>query len=261
MDRIAGLAPQRVLEIGVGAGLMLAQLAPQCTEYWGTDLSASIINRLQAAIASQSWADRVGLLVQPAEMADELPQSYFDVVVLNSVIQYFPSAGYLLDVLTTVTRLLAPGGAVFIGDVRNLTLLRAFTTSVVCADIAGAEDTAATARERVRREMLAERELLMAPEFFTALTQHVAGIAAVDLRLKQMKAVNELSSYRYDVLLRKAPALVRSLADVPTQPWQRYGSLAAVGQYLQAKCPTQLRISGIPHGGIWPDVTMSHALA
>ena len=34
-------------------------------------------------------------------------------------------------------RLLAPGGAVFIGDVRNLSLLQAFTTGMVCADATG----------------------------------------------------------------------------------------------------------------------------
>ena len=46
-------------------------------------------------------------------------QGHFDAVVLNSVVQYFPSAGYLLDVLAVAMRLLAPGGAVFIGDVRQ----------------------------------------------------------------------------------------------------------------------------------------------
>ena len=126
-----GLGPGRVLEIGVGSGLLLAQVAPVCVEYWGTDFSAPTIQTLQAAVASQSWGDRVRLRVQPADVADGLPQGHFDVVVLNSVVQYFPSAGYLLDVLATAMRLLAPGGAVFIGDVRNLSLLRAFTTGII----------------------------------------------------------------------------------------------------------------------------------
>ena len=126
VDRIVALQPRRVLEIGVGSGLLLAQVAPDCVEYWGTDFSAPTIQTLQAAVAAQSWGDRVRLRVQPADVADGLPQGHFDVVVLNSVIQYFPSAGYLLDVLAVAMRLLAPGGAVFIGDVRNLSLLRAF---------------------------------------------------------------------------------------------------------------------------------------
>ena len=185
VDRIRGLGPRRVLEIGVGSGLLLAQLAPDCVEYWGTDFSAPTIQTLQAAVAAQSWGDRVRLRVQPADVADGLPQGHFDVVVLNSVIQYFPSAGYLLDVLAVAMRLLAPGGALFIGDVRNLSLLRAFTTGVLCADTTGGEDTAAVMRERVRREMLAEQELLLAPEFFAALPQHLPDIAAVEVQLKR----------------------------------------------------------------------------
>ncbi|WP_353612120.1 condensation domain-containing protein, partial [Mycobacterium sp. IS-3022] len=260
VDRIRGLDPGRVLEIGVGSGLLLAQVAPECDEYWGTDFSASTIQALQVAVAGQPWGDRVRLRVQPADVTDGLPQGHFDVVVLNSVVQYFPSAGYLLDVLAAAMRLLAPGGALFIGDVRNLSLLSAFTTGVACADSAGGQDTAAAVRERVRGEMLAERELLLAPEFFAALPQHLSEIAAVEVQLKQMRAVNELSGYRYEVVLHKAPVPVRSLADLPAQPWQRFGSLAGLAEYLRAQQLPGLRVTGAPHGGIWPDVALARAV-
>ncbi len=261
VDRIRGLGAARVLEIGVGSGLLLSQLAPDCVEYWGTDFAAPTIESLQAAVASQPWADRVRLRVQPADVADGLPPGHFDVVVLNSVVQYFPSAGYLLDVLAVAMRLLAPGGALFIGDVRNLSLLRAFTTGVLCADTTGGEDTAALVRERVRREMLAEQELLLAPEFFAALPRHLPDIAAVEVQLKRMDAVNELSGYRYEVVLRKAPAPVRSVAHLPCEPWQRFGSLARLGEYLQSQHLPELRVIGVPHGGIWPEVALAQALA
>ena len=261
VERIWGLGPSRVLEIGVGSGLLLARLAPECVEYWGTDFSAATIQRLQAAVALQSWGDRVRLRVQPADVAEGLPQGHFDVVVLNSVVQYFPSAGYLLDVLAVAMGLLAPGGAVFIGDVRNLSLLAAFTTGVVCADTTGGADAAAVVRERVRREMLGEQELLLAPEFFVGLPQHLAEIGAVDVRLKAMGAVNELSGYRYEVVLWKAPVSVRSVAELPSQPWQRFGSLARLGEYLRSQDLPELRVTGVPHAGIGPDVALAQALA
>src|ERR1700731_142536 len=99
VDRILALRPRRVVEIGTGSGLVLSQIAPVGGEYWGTDFSARTIQTLQGAVAGQSWGDRVRLRVQPADVADGLPQGHFDVVVLNSVVQYFPSAGYLRDVL------------------------------------------------------------------------------------------------------------------------------------------------------------------
>ncbi|WP_120308993.1 methyltransferase, partial [Mycolicibacterium celeriflavum] len=260
VDRIQGLGAGRVLEIGVGSGLLLAQVAPECVEYWGTDFSASTIQALQAAVAGKSWGDRVRLRVQPADVTDGLPHGHFDVVVLNSVVQYFPSAGYLLDVLAAAMRLLAPGGALFIGDVRNLSLLSAFTTGVACADPTDGHDTAAAVRERVRGEMLAERELLLAPEFFAALPQRLPEIAAVEIQLKQMRAVNELSGYRYEVVLRKAPVQVCSLADLPALPWQRFGTLARLGEYLRSQQLPGLRVTGAPHGGIWPDVALARAV-
>ncbi|OBB38522.1 hypothetical protein A5752_12290 [Mycobacterium sp. 852002-51961_SCH5331710] len=261
VNRIRALGPRRVLEIGVGSGLLLTPLAPNCDEYWGIDLSSATIEKLQAVVATQPWADRVRLRAQPADVAEGLPHAHFDTIILNSVIQYFPSAGYLLDVLTSAFQLLAPGGAVFIGDVRNLSLLQAFTTGVVCADGGGAERTAAVIRERVRREILAEQELLLAPEFFVALPRQLDEIAAVDLQLKAMDAVNELSGYRYDVVLHKAPGYARSAAEIPTEPWQRWGSLTALGDFLSTQQPTQLRVTAVPHGGIWLEVALAEALA
>ena len=79
-------------------------------------------------------------------------------------------------------RLLAPGGALFIGDVRNLSLVEAFTTAVVCADDAYGHSSAAVVRERIRRELVAEQELLLAPEFFVALPDYLPDIAAVDVQ-------------------------------------------------------------------------------
>ncbi|MGD1424879.1 amino acid adenylation domain-containing protein [Mycolicibacterium septicum] len=261
VEQIMALRPQRVLEIGVGSGLLLSRIAPECMEYWGTDFSAPTIQKLQAAVSSQPWRDRVQLRVQPADVPDGLPEGHFDVVVLNSVIQYFPSAGYLMDVLAAVTKLLTPGGAVFLGDVRNLSLLRAFTTGIVCADASDGAETAALVRERVRREMLAEQELLLAPEFFIALPRQFGDIGAVEMQLKQMRAVNELSTYRYDVVLRKQPVSVRSVAHLQSEPWQRFGSLAGLGEYLRSEQRPELRVTGVPHAGMSPDVLLAQVVA
>nr|WP_163787923.1 non-ribosomal peptide synthetase [Mycolicibacterium insubricum] len=261
LDRIRGLNPQRVLEIGVGSGLLLGHVAPDCVEYWATDFSKATIEKLRASVAEKPWGDLVRLQVQAADIADGLPSGYFDVVILNSVIQYFPSAGYLLDVLDVAMQKLAPGGALFLGDVRNLSLLSAFTTKVVCTDADAERETAAVVRERIRREILDEQELLLSPEFFAALPQRIPEIATVDIQLKDMGVVNELSSYRYEVVLRKAPVYARSLTKIPSQPWEQFTGLAAVGDYLALQQPEALRVVGVPHAGVLPDVELVQALA
>ena len=76
------------------------------------------------------WRDRVQLLTQPAHVTEGLPLGFFDTIILNSVVQYFPNAGYLADLIDDAMDLLAPGGSLFIGDVRNHTLQGAFHTAV-----------------------------------------------------------------------------------------------------------------------------------
>ena len=130
VERIAALGPGRVLELGVGNGLLLRELAGRSECYWGTDLSAAAVEGLRDAVAGESWADRVELRVGSALETESLPEGYFDTVVLNSVVQYFPGARYAVEVLRNAVRLLAPGGRIFIGDVRDLRHHRALRTAV-----------------------------------------------------------------------------------------------------------------------------------
>ncbi len=109
VDRILALRPRRVLEIGVGSGLLLGPIAPQVEAYWGTDLAPSVIDQLRADVAADpALAAKVELRCQPAHVTDGLPAGEFDVVVLNSVMQYFPDADHLAEVVAGARR---PPGA------------------------------------------------------------------------------------------------------------------------------------------------------
>src|SRR4029077_6070403 len=162
VDRIMALQPRRVLEIGAGSGLVLSQIAPHCEHYVGTDISAVTIDTLARSLEQLQigWRDRVQLLTQPAHVTAALPQGYFDTIILNSVVQYFPNAGYLAEVIDNAMDLLAPGGALFLGDVRNHSLQGAFHTAVALAGTPGSDT--AEIRQRVQRAVLSEPELLLA---------------------------------------------------------------------------------------------------
>ncbi|WP_459973699.1 amino acid adenylation domain-containing protein, partial [Mycobacterium sp. MUNTM1] len=259
VDRILALRPQRVLELGVGSGLVLSQIAPVCAEYWATDFSAPTIHKLQAAVASQPWGDRVRLRVQPADVADGLPEGHFDVVVLNSVVQYFPSAGYLRDVMAVAMRLLAPGGALFIGDVRNHSLQSAFQTGIALARTAATD--AAEIRQRVQRAVLGEAELLLAPEFFTTWAAEQPSAAGIGIEVKRGMADNELNRYRYDVTIHKTPAAVRSLATADSWAWAQCAGLGGLHERLIAQRPNTVRVTEIPRTGLSSDVGIERGLA
>ncbi|MEV6559474.1 non-ribosomal peptide synthase/polyketide synthase [Nocardia sp. NPDC051756] len=246
VERIRGLAPRRVLEIGVGSGLLLSQLAPDCDEYWATDFSAATITTLRQRLGelNEDWVDRVVMSVRGADDTAGLPENYFDTVVLNSVIQYFPSEQYLRRVLEQVLTLLAPGGAVFVGDIRNLALLEEFTTAVQISRNGG--DDAAVVADRVRRDIAAEQELLLSPEYFLSLNR-LLGFGAVDVGLKRGFAVNELTRYRYDVVLHTAPVAALLVADAAKVEFRDHVWLRAL---LRTNHPGGIRITGIPHAGL-----------
>ncbi|MGV0785249.1 condensation domain-containing protein, partial [Mycolicibacterium sp. XJ775] len=259
VDRILSMRPQRVLELGVGSGLLLSQLAPECIEYWGTDFSAPTIQKLQRAVAAQPWGDRVHLLTRPAHITEALPQGQFDMVVINSVVQYFPSAGYLAEVIDKAVELLAPGGTLFIGDVRNHSLQGAFQTGIALARSRNGTDTDEI-RQRVQRAMLGEHELLLAPEFFTTWAADHPSVSGIGVQVKRGEADNELSRYRYDVIVHKSPARVCSLASAPTWAWTDCAGLSGLHAELTAQQPSTVRVSGIPRAGVIADVVTEHAL-
>ena len=261
VDRILALQPQRVLEIGAGSGLVLSQIAPHCEHYVGTDMSEVVIDTLARSLEQLQipWRDRVQLLTQPAHVTEALPRAYFDTIILNSVVQYFPNGGYLAEVIDNAVDLLAPGGALFLGDVRNHSLQGAFQTGVALARTTSAD--AAEIRQRVQRAVLGEPELLLAPEFFTTWAADHPAVAGLDIEVKRGVADNELSRYRYDVTIHKTPAPVRSLATAPGWAWTQCAGLGGLHTRLMSQRPTAVRVTEIPHAGVITDVGIEQALA
>ncbi|MFC9250759.1 amino acid adenylation domain-containing protein [Amycolatopsis thailandensis] len=205
VERIRESSPRRILEIGVGSGLLLGPLLDDVESYWATDFSAPVVERLRAQVD----AERVELRCQPADDVTGLPNHFFDVVVLNSIVQYFPDGAYLARVLDGALRLLAPGGRIFVGDVRHQRTVRALHTAVQ----AGRAESVERLRAAVEQAVLLEKELVVDPGFFSSWAEENA--AGIDIRLKRGQPHNELTRHRYEVVIHRDPALATSVADLP----------------------------------------------
>nr|AGS49514.1 long-chain-fatty-acid--CoA ligase [uncultured bacterium esnapd7] len=258
VDRVRGLGARRILEIGVGSGLLLGPLAPDAEEYWGTDFSEPVVERLLAQTgADPKLAGKVSLRCQPADVADGLPAEFFDTVVLNSVVQYFPDARYLARVLDVALDRLAPGGRILVGDVRNHATLRHLLTAVHHAR--HPEDRPSVVRAEVERAVLTEKELVVDPGFFTEWAQAHRDVVAVDVRLKPGAHHNELTRHRYEVVLHKQASQPLHLADVRTVNWgsdvpglpDLETALAERGRHLRlARIPNARLVSEAAEGGV-----------
>ncbi|WP_198299662.1 non-ribosomal peptide synthetase [Tumebacillus avium] len=201
IERIQSLRPKRVLEIGCGTGMLLYRIAPESEAYTGLDISLEVLQALGGQIAqSPELSVKVKLMQRPADQLDFAADA-FDLVILNSVIQYFPSIEYLKSVIENAVRSLGSQGAVFLGDVRSLPLLQAFHTAVELYNTADGETSAEQVWQGAMGRLHKDNELVIDPAFFHALKEAVPQISRVEVLLKRGVARNELTQFRYDVIL------------------------------------------------------------
>jgi ubiquinone/menaquinone biosynthesis C-methylase UbiE len=252
IERIRELHPKRVLEIGCGVGLLLQHLAPQCEVYIGTDFSGSALQQLRKWVSGVGDLKHVELLQRPAIDLDGFEPAFFDTIVLNSVAQYFPDIEYLVTVLEGAARLVCPGGRIFIGDVRNLGLLSMFHSGVQLSK-AAANINVGQLRKRIIRAVAQEKELVIDPQFFSELPGRIPRVSAADTQLKSGRALNELTRYRYDVVLR-----VNDYIEMPPvvdiMDWSRsVGSPSKLQTILTERHGRGLRVVGIPNARLSSD--------
>lgn len=262
IDRVLALRPSHVLELGVGTGLVMWQLAPHCQSYWGTDFSRPVIDTLRERVARQpTLCESVHLSHQPAHDGSGLPRGHFDTIIINSVVMYFPGVDYLLDVLRLCVELLAPGGRIYLGDIRNLRLLRCFATAIAWHRAVATQRSVEETRRAVEQELLLENELLLDPAFFAALPAWIDGLAGVDIQLKRGRHHNELTRHRYDVVLHKHGASPAALTRGEELLWRReVSSLEQVAMRLESRRPSVLRVSGIPNARLMGEVAAMRAV-
>lgn len=192
-----GQAPGHVLEIGTGSGMVLFNLGEGLESYVGLEPSKSaaafVTRAIQSIPALAAKAEvHVGTATDVSRLAGLCP----NLVVLNSVVQYFPSPQYLVQVVNTLVRI--PGvRRLFFGDIRSHATNKHFLAARAL-HVLGSEPTRASVRQKMAEFEEREEELLVDPTFFTALkSQFPDHVTHVEILPKNMEATNELSAYRY----------------------------------------------------------------
>ncbi|MBD0389119.1 MAG: methyltransferase domain-containing protein, partial [Nostoc sp. C3-bin3] len=247
--QILALQPKRVLEIGCGTGLILFRIAPHCTKYCGTDFSSVSLNYIQQQLEKQEMP-QVTLHQQMATDFEKIETAAFDAVILNSVVQYFPTINYLIRVLESAVRATAPGGFIFIGDVRSLPLLEAFHASV---QLEQAESSLSHSelRQRVQMQVFQETELVIDPAFFSAIKQYFPQISNVQIQLLRGRDRNELTQFRYNVILDIGHETINSVENYSVLNWSEDNlTVSAAHQLLIETKPEVLCINNVPNARV-----------
>ncbi|BCK68534.1 hypothetical protein Srufu_024870 [Streptomyces libani subsp. rufus] len=248
VERILALRPRRVLEIGCGTGLLLSRVAPHCEAYHATDISRTALDHVRTQLVEpRAELSHVTLHHGGADDLSAFQDRQFDLVVINSVVQYFPSAGYLRDALGKVLTRVDDGGAVFVGDVRNLALLEAFHTDIELHQ-AGPAPSDERLRTRVRQRIAQDQELVLHPAFFRAVQQEEPRLACVRTQLRRGEHENEMTRYRYDTLLHVGDPVAAPAAPDARIVWSQGADvLAAAEERLRAEPGRALAVLDVPN--------------
>jgi amino acid adenylation domain-containing protein len=252
IGRIRALKPCRILEIGCGVGLLLEHLAPRCEVYYGVDISAVAIERLKTWTFNRTELSHVELQRRSALQLEGVQHAYYDTVILNSVVQFFPDLSYLQEVLKRTVGWISRGGRIFVGDVRPPGLQRVFQSAVQLER--AAESICVGQLQRVIEEATdREKDLLIDPRFFLRLTRQLPSISRVRIMLKRGPSDNELTRYRYDVVLEIGTP--SALAEPERIDWTpTHGSASDLAASIAQRHPSSVRICGVPNRRLSRDV-------
>ncbi|MCX7124058.1 MAG: condensation domain-containing protein [Gammaproteobacteria bacterium] len=200
IENITSLSPRRILELGCGTGLLLLRLLPVVDSYDACDISRVCVDSLSSYLKSQDVDSKVKLWVGGAHQFELARKNYYDTVIINSVIQKFPSLLYLEQVITFAMASLGDKGKIFLGDLRNFNTVDEFYLScLLCQDNSSAQFY--DLNDYISSRRYGERELVIHPAYFIAIMDKFESIIDVRLQAKSGILNNEMNLFRYDAVL------------------------------------------------------------
>ncbi|WP_280269243.1 class I SAM-dependent methyltransferase [Nocardia wallacei] len=239
IDHAVGLVlrsrPHVVLEIGCGSGLLAHRIHRHVGGYVGLDVAEPVVARLREqrlpgvrvlrAAAHELASEPVAAAVRGADGGAAAP----DCVVLNSVTQCFPDERYLTAVLSDALDLVAAGGTVVVGDIRNLGTAVEYARWLESAREPGLTEDEVARRADARSA--AEEELLCDPRIFARIARQHRRDIRTACYAKPFRDDTELTRYRYDIVYTvdappPPPAAAVDWADLPGPPADRLGRLS-----------------------------------
>jgi amino acid adenylation domain-containing protein len=249
--------PERVLEIGSGTGLIYYQLAGKLKKYIGTDFSRSSMNQIAERISKGSRDYGETELVVTAAHEINIPEDEMvDTIILNSIVQYFPGEDYMNSVIEKAIAVLKGRGRIIVGDVRDNRLLSAFKGRLYLQRM----QPSGSAKEfnwAVSQEVMNEEELCFSPEYFYRLQLLYPLITHIDIQWKNTECINELSLYRYTVIIYVG--IEQPVVDPQWQNWDDKTTRNNIDQQLQEQQPL-VAIRDVPNPRLWKERQLARAL-
>ncbi len=183
-----------IVEIGIASGLTCMRLAPKVKKYYGIDISDATINKTEQDLL-RAGITNFELFCDEALCVSALGIPKVDLVIMNSVCQYFSGYNYFFSTIERCIDIMKDNGIIFVGDILDYSRIREFDKELEAVN--------------GRRNL---RDLWYPNSIFEALPSYFPYIKEVSITEKRGKVNNELKKYRQDILL-----IVKKEHSVPKQ--------------------------------------------
>lgn len=184
----------KVLEIGCASGISMYRISPKVKSYYGTDLSESILDWNREYIVKNKIVN-IKLECLPAHDIEKILENDFDIIIINSVIQAFHGHNYLRNVIKSCIKLTGNKGLIFLGDIMDLEQKDRMIQDLINFK-KNNED------KDYRTKLSFSEELFLSRQFFNDLFIDFSEINNIQFSDKIFCIENELTKYRYDVILK-----------------------------------------------------------
>jgi len=188
------LSPDKsVVEIGCASGLTMFAIAPFVKTYIGTDMAKENLRFDQERIDNNGLSNIKLIQCAADEICDCIPH-VVDVVIINSVCQYFPGMEYFEDVFEQCIKILKNDGILYLGDILDKDKMDYFIKEL---DIYK-ENNPNQGKVKTDRS----DELWISRTYFEGLSDKNKCVDKVEITNKIGNISNELIKYRYDVVIK-----------------------------------------------------------
>lgn len=182
---------KNAMEIGCASGLTMFRLQPYFKSYVGVDMASVSLKKNRERV-KRNGIENIELFQCEANKIGQLVIPPINVVIMNSVIQYFPGINYLREVILQCFRLMNDEGILYIGDVIDLTKRKDLVRDALLYK--ECHPNAVTRIDYLD-------DFCVCREYFEYLANTVDGIYQIEVSDKIGKIRNEMTDYRYDVIL------------------------------------------------------------